>query len=135
MSTEINWKLLQEAAKAARTKSYSPYSGQSVGAAILVKSMLGDEIVFSGCNVENGSYTSTVCAEVNAITTAVATLGPDFEIIAFAVYGDRKEWASPQQFEPCGNCRSVIYEFAAEDCLMSWSPQPVKFSEIFKFLS
>jgi len=132
---EINWSELDAKARQALYSSYSPYSGQKVGAAVLAVDSEGVERIFAGCNVENGSYTSTICAEVNAVTNAVTVMGPNVKIRAFSVFGDREEWDKVRQFEPCGNCRSVIFEFATKDCLMAWSPQPVPFKDIFSFMA
>ena len=50
------------------SKSYIPYSGFPVGAALLC----ADGTVFTGCNVENAAYGSTICAERTAIVKAVS---------------------------------------------------------------
>lgn len=86
---------------ASRKKSYSPYSGQKVGAAILTK----DGKIFGGCNVENSSYGGTVCAERVAIQKAVSECG-EIEIQAVVVVTDKKP-----PWTPCGICRQVIAEF------------------------
>lgn len=83
-------------------KAYAPYSKFRVGAAFVTD---GGK-VFSGCNVENASYGMTNCAERTAIFSAVAQLGPKFEIRAIAVANDHGVSCSP-----CGACRQVIYEF------------------------
>lgn len=132
--TQEVWDQLKRTAKAMTKQSYAPYSGQHVGSAVLVVGPDGAEYIVGGCNVENGSYGSTVCGEVNSVTSAVSLYGPEIKIRAFAVFGDRDEWESPRQFEPCGNCRSVIFQFATDDCLMAWSPEPVPFNSIFSFL-
>jgi len=54
---------LLKAAKEASLNAYAPYSGYKVGAALLC----GDGTVFTGCNVENASYSLTICAERNAV--------------------------------------------------------------------
>ena len=66
--TETPWQALAEAAKAACAKAYCPYSEFPVGAAVLT----ADGAIASGCNVENASFGSDVCAERNAIFRAVA---------------------------------------------------------------
>lgn len=58
--------------------SYSPYSGFSVGAALLC----GDGTVYTGCNIENASYTPTNCAERTAFFKAVSEGKRDFKAIA-----------------------------------------------------
>lgn len=92
--------LLTEAHKA-KENAYCRYSGFQVGAALLAK----DGTVITGSNVENASYGLTMCAERNAIFTAVSKgyRPGDFEAIAIA--------SSGSDFSPCGACRQVIGEF------------------------
>lgn len=92
---------LYEAAKAARERSYSPYSGHKVGAAIRT----ADGTVFGGCNVENSSYGGTVCAERVAIQKAVSE--GHLKVVEVMVVTD----FSPP-WPPCGMCRQVIAEFS-----------------------
>ena len=94
-------KALVELAKKARANAYAPYSGFSVGAAVLA----ADGRVFSGCNIENASYGLTNCAERTAIFSAVAAGAR--ELVALAVVADGELPCSP-----CGACRQVIAEFA-----------------------
>lgn len=98
---------LIEAARAAREQAYCPYSGFAVGAAVLTE----DGGVFSGCNVENASYSLSLCAERAAIAAAVAGGMQQGELAALALVAD-----TPQPVTPCGACRQVIMEFAAEGC-------------------
>src|SRR6201987_4825076 len=98
-------KKLERAAMRVMKNAHAPYSKFRVGAAIL----LTNGRVFSGCNVENASYGMTNCAERTAIFTAVAELGPKFEIKAIAVVNDKGVPCSP-----CGACRQVIYEFGPD---------------------
>lgn len=85
--------------------AHAPYSNFRVGAAFVTDKGK----VFAGCNVENASYGMTNCAERTAIFTAVAELGPKFEIKAIAVVNDQGVPCSP-----CGACRQVIYEFGPD---------------------
>src|SRR5579863_4926212 len=94
--------LTQQACEAAR-KSYSPYSGFQVGAALLLKT---GEVV-TGTNVENVSYGLTICAERTALVRAVSEFGPGIRIAAVAVT-NLNGAASP----PCGACRQMLAEFA-----------------------
>lgn len=94
---------LYQLAVEARDRSYSPYSGHRVGAAIRVRS--GE--IFQGCNVENSSYGGTCCAERTAIFASVAARGR-VEVVEVLVVTD----ASPP-WPPCGLCRQVLAEFAS----------------------
>lgn len=91
---------LMACAEKARESAYAPYSGFSVGAALLFEN---GEIV-AGCNVENSSYGLSICAERNAMTTAVS-LGM-MKPIAVAIAGPGE---SPCM--PCGACRQFLAEF------------------------
>ena len=99
---------LIELAKEAMTHSYSPYSGYKVGAALLC----GDGAVYTGCNIENASYTPTVCAERTAIFKAITEGKRDF--VAIAVCGG-KNGVITGAFPPCGVCRQVLREFCGDD--------------------
>ena len=94
---------LVAAALAARARAYAPYSRYRVGAAVLT----GGGAIVSGCNVENASFGLCLCAERNAITTAVA-MG-ERELVAMAV-ATRGEPPAP----PCGPCRQFAAEFAVD---------------------
>ena len=94
---------LIEAAKEARRNSYSPYSKFAVGAAILTKSGK----VFAGCNVENGSFRLTTCAEQAAVAAAVSA--GEREFVKIAVVTDLAKPAMP-----CGACRQTLGEFGSD---------------------
>ena len=86
-------------------RAYVPYSHFPVGAALLCS----DGAVFTGCNVENAAYGSTLCAERTALVKAVSegrTGG--FTAIAIAGRGSDFCW-------PCGACRQMLFEFCKED--------------------
>lgn len=99
---------LIEMAIEARKSAYAPYSGYRVGAALLGKSGK----VYLGCNIENASYTPTVCGERVAIFKAVSEGEKKFE--AIAVCGGNKEEITGS-FPPCGVCRQVLREFCDPD--------------------
>ncbi|MCD8480402.1 MAG: cytidine deaminase [Candidatus Cloacimonetes bacterium] len=99
MTTTLS-ELLEIARKAAEL-AYAPYSGYKVGSAVLCK----DGSIYSGCNIENASYSLTLCAERTAIFKAISEGKKEFE--AIAIYVD-----SDIVFPPCGACRQVISEFA-----------------------
>ena len=85
-------------------RSYAPYSHFPVGAALLC----ADGTVFTGCNVENAAYGSTICAERTALVKAVSEGRRDgFVRIAIAGRGEEYCW-------PCGACRQMLYEFAPD---------------------
>lgn len=83
-------------------RSYVPYSKFPVGAALLC----ADGSAFTGCNVENAAYGSTICAERTALVKAVSE-GHRDDFVKLAVVGNSSEpcW-------PCGACRQMLYEFA-----------------------
>lgn len=95
----------------ARTHAYVPYSGYRVGAALLT----ADGRVYQGCNIENASYTPTVCAERTAFFKAVYDGVRDFS--AIAVVGGKEEKLAGF-FPPCGVCRQVMREFCGDDFII-----------------
>ena len=102
------YRSLALAAIEAMKKSYSPYSHFTVGAALLTK----DGKIYTGANIENASYTPTVCAERNAIFTAVHQGEREFE--AIAIVGGH-EGSITGVTAPCGVCRQVMSEFCSPD--------------------
>lgn len=108
VENKITSRALALAAIEAMKKSYSPYSNFTVGAALLTK----DGKIYTGANIENASYTPTVCAERNAIFTAIHNGEREFEAIAIVggLKGDIKGVTAP-----CGVCRQVMSEFCSPD--------------------
>ena len=100
-----DYNFLLEKAKEASKNSYSPYSDFAVGACVLFESGK----IYSGCNVENASYGLSLCAERNAISTAIAN-GETSGISAIAIYSPNTELCSP-----CGACRQWIYELKSQN--------------------
>lgn len=98
-------KELVKAAVNARKMAYAPYSGYTVGAALLTDCGR----IFTGCNVENASYGATNCAERTAVFKAVSEGFTRFSAIAIA--GGVK--GSAGKAYPCGVCRQVLREFCA----------------------
>lgn len=92
----------------AMKKAYAPYSHFTVGAALLTS----EGKVYTGCNIENASYTPTVCAERVAFFSAVRDGCRSFEKIAI-VGGKDGEITSFTY--PCGVCRQVMREFCGGD--------------------
>ena len=82
--------------------SYVPYSRFPAGAALLCD----DGPVFTGCNVENAAFGSTICAERTALLKAVSEgRRTGWTALAIAGLGSDSCW-------PCGACRQMLYEFA-----------------------
>lgn len=100
---EVKIKRLIDIATEARDKSYSPYSGFPIGAALLTN----DGEVFTGTNVENASYGLTNCAERTAIFKAVSEGYREYEAIAIVADTERP-------VPPCGSCRQVLQEFGKD---------------------
>ncbi len=91
----------------ARENAYTPYSNFKVGVALLTKS--GE--VYTGCNIENSSYSVTVCAERVALFKAVSESNLDFT--AIAVVGGKD--GEIEIISPCGTCRQALIEFCSDD--------------------
>lgn len=92
---------LVNAAVRAAQHAYAPYSHYPVGAAL--RTTAG--VIYTGCNVENASYSATICAERTALVKAVSEGERQFE--AIAVVTDSGGF-------PCGICRQMLYEFAPD---------------------
>lgn len=104
-----SYSLLIEKATEARKKSYCPYSKFSVGAALLC----ADGKIYTGANIENSSFTPTVCAERVAFFSAIHDGQRDFS--AIAIVGGKFEEDIDGFCPPCGVCRQVIGEFCSGD--------------------
>ena len=103
-----NAKLLElvEAAQHAALSAYNPYSKFSVGCALLSKSGK----IYCGCNIENASYSVTICAERVAASQAILQRDMDWDSLVVV---------SPERVTMCGVCRQFVHEFAPE--LRVWS--------------
>ncbi len=96
---------LVAAAQKAALAAYNPYSKFAVGCALLTKR--GN--IYCGCNIENASYSVTLCAERVAASQAIVQRDLDWECIVVV---------SPEQVTPCGVCRQFLHEFAPH--LLVW---------------
>jgi len=101
-------KRLKGAARRAAREAYAPYSKFPVGAAVLA----GSGKIYTGCNVENASYSLCNCAERTAIFSAVAQ--GERQLRAVVVYTPTKSVTAP-----CGACRQVIHEFGPDARVIS----------------
>ena len=104
-------KELFSAAVKAAVNSYSPYSHFRVGAAL----MAADGRIFTGCNIENASYSLTNCAERTAVFKAVSEGVTKFKAIAVVGSSDG-DFLRPCQ--PCGACLQVLSEFCGDDMMI-----------------
>lgn len=108
VSSPVSDEQLLNYAKEAMRKSYSPYSGFPVGAALLTSTGK----IYTGCNIENASFGLSNCAERTAVFKAVSEGEKQFE--AIAITANAKAW-------PCGACRQVMNEFSPHmRVLVSW---------------
>lgn len=96
---------LVEEAKSATSRSYSPYSHFSVGAAVL----LDNDAIVSGSNQENIAYPSGLCAERTAMFSANSQY-PDSAPVAIAIAAFNNGAFTEQPITPCGACRQVLIE-------------------------
>lgn len=96
---------LIQAALQARKKAYAPYSGYTVGAALLTAS----GSVFDGVNIENAAYPTSICAERVAVFKAISEGERKFTAIAVATENGGT---------PCGSCRQVLAEFGLETVVL-----------------
>ncbi len=114
--------LLFEEAVDASGNSYSCYSGFRVGAALLAK----NGKIYKGCNIENVSYSMTICAERTAFFKAVSEGVTEFRAIAIA--GSKNDdFTKP--CNPCGACLQVMAEFCDDDFIIILSDGEYKLSD------
>ncbi|MEV0124751.1 cytidine deaminase [Streptomyces sp. NPDC050703] len=106
-SADTDWDALREAARAAMSRAYAPYSGFPVGAAALVD----DGRTVSGCNVENASYGLGLCAECGLVSQLQLTGGG--RLTHFTCVDGKGEILMP-----CGRCRQLLYEFGGAGLVM-----------------
>lgn len=107
LDNDVINKLVNQAVSAANN-SYSPYSHFKVGAALLCD----DGTVYLGTNIENSSYSATVCAERTAFFSAINDGKRNFAAIAIA---GGSQIVGQKICPPCGVCRQVMAEFCNPD--------------------
>ncbi len=103
--TTVDWDVLRAAAVDTARKAYAPYSKLHVGAAALCD----DGRIVTGCNVENGSYGLSLCAECTMAGQLFLTGGGRF--VAMACRSSEGELLMP-----CGRCRQLLHELGGPDC-------------------
>ena len=96
---------LIDLANEARRRAYAPYSNYQVGAALRTRSGR----IFTGCNVENAAYPTSMCAERVAVYKAISEGEKEFEVIAVV---------TPNGGTPCGSCRQVLAEFGLDTVVL-----------------
>lgn len=100
----MDYQTLMDKAIEASKNAYVPYSHFPVGACILTE----DDKIFTGCNFENASFGLTICAERNAVGSAISEGCK--KIKAIAVYSPKMN-----NCYPCGACRQVLHEFKSDN--------------------
>ena len=96
---------LIDLANEARRHAYAPYSNYPVGAALRTKTGR----IYTGVNIENAAYPTTICAERVAVFKAVSEGEHDFEVIAVV---------TDDGGSPCGSCRQVLAEFGLDTLVL-----------------
>lgn len=115
----------------ARKKAYAPYSGYMVGAAVLTNELR----IYTGCNIENASYTPSICAERTAISKAVSEGWRRLK--AIAIVGSPIGDTISQYAFPCGVCRQVMREFTDPEefvVITARSEQDYKLYKLYELL-
>ena len=121
--TAVDWDLLREQARLARTHAYARYSHYLVGAAALTD----DGRVLVGCNVENASFGLTLCAECGVVSDLHASGGG--RLVAVACVGGR-DGSAALVVLPCGRCRQLLAEHGGPDLLVDTAAGPVPLARL-----
>jgi cytidine deaminase len=108
----MNYTQLADEAIKAKAKAHSPYSHFHVGAALLTE----DNKLYLGANIENSSYSLTICAERTAIFNAY--LEGERKFKAIAVAGDAQDFCPP-----CGACRQVMSDLCGNIDVIMVNPK------------
>jgi cytidine deaminase len=121
---KIDWPVLRTAAVDVAARAYAPYSRLRVGAAGLT----ADGRVITGCNVENASFGTTLCAEcglVSALHAGAADPADPPQLVAVAVVA-----GDGDPLLPCGRCRQLLLEAGGPELLVDTAGGPVLLSEL-----
>lgn len=117
--TTIDWQGLRDAALAATSRSYAPYSKFRVGAA----GVTDDGRVVTGCNVENASYGLSLCAECGLVSQLHDSGGGRLVAVT-AMHADGTILA------PCGRCRQLLLEAGGKDLMVDGTSGPKPISDL-----
>lgn len=122
--TKEKAKQLALMARESRKMAHAPHSGFHVGSVLLTN----DDKIYTGCNIENSSYSLTNCAERTALFKAVSEGEKAFKAIAVAS-------DSPDFLPPCGACRQVIADLCGDiDVVMIDKEDAIKIIKISELL-
>ena len=125
-SPDVMLKFAREAAD----NAYAPYSKFHVGAAMLLK----DGEIISACNVENASYSLTICAERSAVVMMIAQRKNDPVVIAVAGSHENSDDYFKIPCPPCGACLQTLAEFNENMLIVLASKGTAKIYELKEFL-
>jgi cytidine deaminase len=117
--SDEQWAELRRRAVEMTDRAYAPYSRFRVGAAGLTD----DGRVVVGCNVENGSYGLTLCAECGLVSDLHATGGGRLVAVVTRANGD-------EPVLPCGRCRQVLHEAGGDGLLVDGDGTPRPLAEL-----
>ena len=128
---------LYYAAENARKNAYAPYSDFRVGAALLVRpnedSFIPTNKIYTGVNIENGSYGATLCAERVAFAKAISDGVLSYDIgenpfVAIAVS------AGDEEALPCGICRQFMSEFSPDIAVITKADGEIRMRSLSQLL-
>ena len=122
--TDTEIQVYIDLARKASTRAYAPYSNIKVGAILVT-----EQGVIEGCNVENGSYGLTMCAERNALFHSVMKGVMYRNALFLSIPGSDKE------IFPCGACLQVLNEFVDDDMMVvtNWGDSLSTYN-VYKFV-
>lgn len=118
-------KELIEKAISAKSLAYTPYSKFNVGACVLAESGK----TYTGANIENSTFGATICAERNAIMSAV--LNGEKQLTKIAICSSSNDYTFP-----CGICRQTMTEFADDnfEIIVAKTPDDYKIYKLGELL-